>query len=78
MARSVDSLDGLSDSSYDDEEHRLAQQEWEDSLIQLQQLFAAVLLPYLGKWLGRQWSHWAYTRYLRLGLTRQFFFGKRV
>lgn len=58
MARSVDSLDGLSDSSYDDDEHKLAQQEWEESLIQLQQLFAAVVLPYFGKWLGRRWSLW--------------------
>lgn len=59
MARSVDSLDSVSDSSFDDDEqYRLAQQEWEDSLIQLQQLCAAVLLPYFGKWLGRRWSYW--------------------
>jgi hypothetical protein len=79
MPRSVDSLDDLSShSSYDEEqEYRLAQKEWEESLIQLQQLFAVVLLPFLGKWLGRKWSYWAYARYLRLGLTRQFFLGQR-
>ncbi|KAF8739356.1 hypothetical protein AX14_009924 [Amanita brunnescens Koide BX004] len=76
MARSVDSLDSISDSSFDDdEEYRLAQQEWEESLMQLQQLCAAVLLPYFGKWLGRRWSYWAYARYLKLGLGRQFFLG---
>ena len=55
---SLDSID-LSEASYDeDEEERLAQLEWEESLEQLQDLFALVLLPYLGKWMGRRWSHW--------------------
>ncbi|KDR85312.1 hypothetical protein GALMADRAFT_51951 [Galerina marginata CBS 339.88] len=60
MPLSDASLDDLSSaaSSYDsDEEYRLAQQEWEDSLHQLQQLVAVVLLPFIGKWLGRRWSH---------------------
>ncbi|KIL71816.1 hypothetical protein M378DRAFT_155432 [Amanita muscaria Koide BX008] len=80
MPRSLDSLDDLSSvSSYDeDEEYKLAQKEWEESLIQLQQLFAIVLLPFLGRWLGRKWSYWAYTRYLKLGLSRQFFLGERA
>ena len=41
-----------------DEEYRLAQQEWEESLAQLQNLVSIVLLPFLGKWMGRKWSHW--------------------
>ncbi|KAF7799248.1 hypothetical protein EIP86_010480 [Pleurotus ostreatoroseus] len=74
---SLDSID-LSEASYDeDEEERLAQLEWEESLEQLQDLFALVLLPYLGKWMGRRWSHWAYARYLRLGLGQSFFLGER-
>jgi hypothetical protein len=94
MPRSVDSLDDLSsEGSYDEEEeYKLAQKEWEESMVQLQQLCAVVLLPFLGKWLGRKWSYWgncffcsvalfsrseAYARYLRLGLTRQFFLGQR-
>ena len=61
--RRVDSLDTISDNTdpldYDVEEEELeAQREWEESLEQLQQLFAVVLLPYFGKWLGRRWSHW--------------------
>ncbi|KAJ7071138.1 hypothetical protein C8F01DRAFT_975094 [Mycena amicta] len=72
----ADSLDDIdSNTSYDeDEELRVAQQEWEESLHQLQQLFSIVLLPVFGKWLGRRWSQWAYTRYLRVGLGKAFFF----
>ncbi|KAI0652148.1 hypothetical protein C8Q79DRAFT_1005373 [Trametes meyenii] len=81
MPRSVQSLDTISvssDASYDsDEEDRLAEQEWQESLQQLQQLFAIVLLPYLGKFLGRRWSHWAYARYVRLGLGKSFFLGEK-
>lgn len=57
---STTSLDGLdSEASYDsDEEYRLAQQEWEESLQQLQQLVSVVVLPMFGKLLGRQWSYW--------------------
>lgn len=63
MPKSVRSLDSISlsssEASYDsDEEDRLAEQEWRESLDQLQQLFSIVLLPYLGKWLGRRWSYW--------------------
>jgi hypothetical protein len=61
MPASVASLDTISSSDdfYDsDEEERLAQLEWEESFEQLQQLFAIVLMPFLGRWLGRRWSHW--------------------
>jgi hypothetical protein len=60
MPSSDASLDDMSStaSSYDsDEEYRLAQQEWEESLHQLQQLVATVLLPIFGKWMGRRWSY---------------------
>ncbi|KAJ7900230.1 hypothetical protein B0H14DRAFT_1556047 [Mycena olivaceomarginata] len=72
-----DSLDDVSSqTSYDsDEDFRLAQQEWEESLHQLQQLVSIVLLPFFGKWLGRRWSQWAFARYLRLGLGKSFFWG---
>ncbi|KAJ6604540.1 hypothetical protein DFH09DRAFT_1300750 [Mycena vulgaris] len=72
-----ESLDDVSSqASYDsDEDFRLAQQEWEESLHQLQQLVSIVLLPFFGKWLGRRWSQWAYYRYLRLGLGKSFLWG---
>ncbi|KIY70971.1 hypothetical protein CYLTODRAFT_328811, partial [Cylindrobasidium torrendii FP15055 ss-10] len=50
------SLDDV--ASYDSDEYELAQQEWEESVQQLQQLFSFVLMPVLGKYLGRKWSYW--------------------
>lgn len=61
------SLDDLSERSFSDD-YQLAQQEWEESIHQLQQLFSIVLLPLLGKYLGRRWSYWAYSRYIGVGL----------
>jgi hypothetical protein len=62
MPKSEASLDlssSSSETSYDsDEGFRLAQKEWEESLEQLQQLLSVVLLPFIGKWLGRRWSQW--------------------
>lgn len=70
MPDSIASLDSVSsDDSYDDDEEeelRLAQQEWEESLEQLQQLVAVVLLPFLGKFLGRRWSHWGMSPSVKL------------
>jgi hypothetical protein len=54
------SLDDLrSEISFDseEEEQRLAQQEWDESVEQLQILMTVVVLPFFGKWLGRRWSH---------------------
>ncbi|ETW87369.1 hypothetical protein HETIRDRAFT_248238, partial [Heterobasidion irregulare TC 32-1] len=62
-----------SDGSYDSDDERLAQEEWEESLEQLAQLVSVVLLPFFGKWLGRRWSYWAYARYLEHGISRPFF-----
>jgi len=83
MPKSETSLDlssSSSEASYDEEEDedwRLAQKEWNESLEQLQQLVSVVLLPFFGKWLGRRWSQWAFARYLRLGLGKSFFLGAR-
>ncbi|KDQ63514.1 hypothetical protein JAAARDRAFT_120068 [Jaapia argillacea MUCL 33604] len=83
MPGSVSSLDSSSTTSSDDyydsdDEYRLAQQEWEESIQQLQQLVSMVLLPFFGKWLGRRWSHWAFARYVRLGLGKAFFLGENL
>ncbi|EIN14123.1 hypothetical protein PUNSTDRAFT_40053, partial [Punctularia strigosozonata HHB-11173 SS5] len=56
-----------------DDEYLAAQREWEESLAQLNQLASYVLMPVLGRWLGRKWSFWAYARYLRLGMGTSFF-----
>jgi hypothetical protein len=62
MPGSVSSLDSdlsHSDDGYDsDEEYLLAQQEWEESMAQLQQLFSIVVVPFVGRFLGRKLSYW--------------------
>lgn len=57
---SLESLDEV-ESVYDDEDEeelRIAQEEWEESVAQLQLLVSVVAMPFLGKWLGRRWSQW--------------------
>ena len=61
MSGSVHSLDtdSLSDTSLDlDDDALLAQQEWEESIEQLQKLLSFVLLPMAGKYIGRTFSYW--------------------
>lgn len=46
-------------SSWDSEEEaRKAQQEWEESIAQLNLALQVMVLPFFGKWLGRKWSYW--------------------
>src|SRR6266478_6003025 len=60
---SLDTSDSLSDSSLDlDEDALLAQQEWEESIEQLQKLLSLVLLPMAGKYFGRNFSYWGEPR----------------
>ncbi|KAK0566143.1 hypothetical protein OC844_000887 [Tilletia horrida] len=55
-------------SSYDSEEEaRLAQEEWDEGIAQLQLALQLVFLPYLGKYLGRRYAYTLWNRYLRLG-----------
>jgi hypothetical protein len=65
MPSSVTSLDSVSSQDLNDE-LRMAQKEWEESLEQLQQLVSIVLLPFFGKWLGRRWSYWGKRQNLML------------
>nr|GAT44094.1 predicted protein [Mycena chlorophos] len=74
-ADSVDDVESSNESYDDDEDLRIAQQEWDESMHQLRQLVSIVLLPVFGKWLGRRWSQWAYARHLRLGLGKAFLTG---
>lgn len=56
---SLDTSDSLSDASSDlDEEALLAQQEWEESVEELQKLLSFILLPMAGKYFGRTFSYW--------------------
>lgn len=59
MPRSDHSSDSSSNASYDsDEDYRLAQKEWNESLEELQQLALVLLLPWVGKYFGRKCSYW--------------------
>ncbi|KAG0142263.1 hypothetical protein CROQUDRAFT_241123 [Cronartium quercuum f. sp. fusiforme G11] len=44
------------------------EREWAENLNQLHLLVDVVLLPVLGKWLGRKTAYWAYSRYQQFGL----------
>ncbi|KAI9461811.1 hypothetical protein HD554DRAFT_2196296 [Boletus coccyginus] len=72
-----DTASSYDTGSDDDDEYRLAQKEWQESVEELQQLALVLILPWLGKFLGRRTSHWLYARYLRLGLGMSFFLGDR-
>jgi len=56
----VDSLPSISSSLLDsDDEHDDAQEEWERSLQQLQMLLTMVVIPFAGKYFGRQFAYWS-------------------
>ncbi|KAK9900023.1 hypothetical protein P389DRAFT_192318 [Cystobasidium minutum MCA 4210] len=64
-----DSDSDTSTSSYDSEllELQAAEQEWEENVRQLQLAVSVLILPTLGKWLGRRWSYFLYARYIQVG-----------
>lgn len=41
-----------------EEEAALIQEEWEESLRQLEVVFSIVIMPFFGKWYGRRWAYW--------------------
>jgi hypothetical protein len=59
MPASAASLDSVAPSEASwEEDDRLLEQEWQESMEDLQRLFTFVLMPVFGKWLGRSTSHW--------------------
>ncbi|RAH66458.1 uncharacterized protein BO66DRAFT_394598 [Aspergillus aculeatinus CBS 121060] len=54
---SVSDLDTLSD--YSD-----AEEEWRESLEQLEMLLTMVFVPFVGKYLGRKCAYWSWTRFM--------------
>ncbi|KAG8948576.1 hypothetical protein FRC04_009478 [Tulasnella sp. 424] len=82
-AASISISSGSSDGYYDSDDEldfvrKQQQKEWEEGIEQLQVLVSAVLIPVIGKWLGRRWSGWLFDRYLRLGLGKTFFLGQHL
>ncbi|GAA5969366.1 hypothetical protein JCM3765_001284 [Sporobolomyces pararoseus] len=65
--------------SYDSEaEAREAQLQFEESLRQLQSLVNLVVVPWVSRYFGRKWSYYLFERYLKVGLGKQFWFGRTM
>ncbi|KAK3816387.1 MAG: hypothetical protein J3Q66DRAFT_197323 [Benniella sp.] len=41
------------------------QREWDENMEQARQLFAIVIVPFAGRWLGKKFSHWLWGRFLQ-------------
>ncbi|KAF9405948.1 hypothetical protein BGZ94_003306 [Podila epigama] len=41
------------------------QREWDENMEQGRQLFAIVIFPYIGRWMGKKMSYWIWTRFLQ-------------
>ncbi|KAJ5766893.1 uncharacterized protein N7511_004509 [Penicillium nucicola] len=52
-------LDTLSDDFSD------AEAEWQESIEQLELLLSMVLVPFIGKYLGRRCAYWSWTRFMQ-------------
>ncbi|KAJ5884924.1 hypothetical protein N7495_009434 [Penicillium taxi] len=53
-------LETLSDDEYSD-----AEAEWRESIEQLELLLTMVLVPFIGKYLGRKCAYWSWTRLMQ-------------
>ncbi|ORY23990.1 hypothetical protein BCR39DRAFT_338831 [Naematelia encephala] len=42
----------------EDEEAAMIQEEWEESLRQIEVVFSIVIIPTIGKWYGRRAAYW--------------------
>ncbi|KAF8456428.1 hypothetical protein BDZ91DRAFT_619581, partial [Kalaharituber pfeilii] len=41
-----------------------AEREWRESLKELELLASMVLVPFLGKWVGRRCAYWAWAKFM--------------
>ncbi|EFQ29093.1 hypothetical protein CGRA01v4_11497 [Colletotrichum graminicola] len=60
----IDSLPSISSSVLDSEDESDAQEEWERSLEQIQLLLTMVIVPFAGKYFGRKFAYWSWSRYM--------------
>ncbi|TXT13183.1 hypothetical protein VHUM_01584 [Vanrija humicola] len=60
-------------SDFSDDQSALIQEEWDESMRQIEGVISLLILPFFGKWYGRKVAFWAYDRYQAVGFTRQFF-----
>ncbi|ODA80308.1 hypothetical protein RJ55_03266 [Drechmeria coniospora] len=60
----VDSLPSISTSDIYSEADSEAQEEWERSLEQLQLMLTMMIVPWVGKYVGRKFAFWSWARYM--------------
>ncbi|KXH33792.1 hypothetical protein CNYM01_10340, partial [Colletotrichum nymphaeae SA-01] len=60
----IDSLPSISSSVLDSEDESDAQEEWERSLEQVQLLLTMIIVPFAGKYFGRKFAYWSWSRYM--------------
>ncbi|KAL1406977.1 hypothetical protein Q8F55_006390 [Vanrija albida] len=60
-------------SDFSDDQSALIQEEWDESMRQIEGVISLLILPFFGKWYGRKVAFWAYDRYQAVGFTRHFF-----
>ncbi|KAJ6257330.1 hypothetical protein Dda_8219 [Drechslerella dactyloides] len=59
------SSDEVASIDSEDTEHESdAEQEWQESLKQLELLLTMVIVPFAGKWLGRRCAFWVWARFM--------------
>ncbi|KAF9143903.1 hypothetical protein BGX30_014387 [Mortierella sp. GBA39] len=65
----VESIDDDSDfsefSTTSSTDTRDIQREWDENMEQGRQLFAMVIFPFVGRWIGKKMSYWVWTRFLQ-------------
>ncbi|GFZ47841.1 hypothetical protein JCM24511_05588 [Saitozyma sp. JCM 24511] len=50
-----------SDTSSEDDEAAMIQEEWEESLRQMEVVLSIIIMPFFGKWYGRRWAYWVHS-----------------
>jgi hypothetical protein len=40
----------------------MIQEEWEESLRQMEVVLSIIIMPFFGKWYGRRWAYWGECR----------------
>lgn len=49
-----------SESSFDEDDHAaMIQEEWEESMRQIESVLSVIILPFFGKWYGRRFAFWS-------------------
>ncbi|KAL1859339.1 hypothetical protein Plec18170_002455 [Paecilomyces lecythidis] len=59
-----ESTSGSDVGSLSDDEYSDAEEEWKESIQQLELLLTMVLVPFIGKYMGRRCAYWGWTKFM--------------